>query len=929
MGFFTKKKTYVSSTAVNLAGDPKDAPSFRNTTLLNANLVFNDIPRGIVSGYSNSIFFKLRNYAKWANTSGYNNLIQISKANFVTGYSNRSIIAEQIKTLESGINNNDTVKIINSDYGPVNMDHWVQDYYLDHLISLGKEPEEILRELDSNPIEYDYDEVSDTITILEQTGSWATFSLPPSFDYTSNYVYAFYQIVKTIQDPNETTEGSWVSVGNFSYIDLVNYDQIYNNNSSQNINYTEVSKKIYSATDGGPNINDTIINTNKTLNYQEIDSIYKKDEYMGNAPDGSLLTIKHTKTIKSNYTLRDVVTAQTTEEYINGYFYLVTTTITSKELDVTYEYKDKEEYLREDKPSKLGYLIYKIGSGNTTLDNIFTNIGESSAEWAPPIFIRTDKQWTSSAYPSLAEPSEKAIKRALGWSASMKSIKDDLVDHESFDDMHYVHILFGVSVNTPNSQGLGYVYQFLDYLRMNSTGSVQTRAQYDQLLAEHNQSVADYKAWKESQNFQYGSSPGSKPTILPAPIVPKNSFRFDSSKSGLNFRSTYYWNFLEKNSGSGRKLNKLTGKLAKPEEFWWSKEGDFSNVFSTYWNDGVEYNNEFYTPNFINWVNEKVYTLFRQVTLNTWESITVTGFKYYDLIHRGTSNDITLHDAITGSGLDLNPNEDVPESSFIVPMHMNILENMGIIKGSELQNSSTYMIIGSYKVVKQLRGFVKFLMVAAVVIGAWYFGAFSLGGATGGSGLLGTNLAVGIGLIGGVGSIAIAAIVGAVVNQLAAIILVMVLTKIATKLLGKKLGMLVALITSFIVPNMGKITNINIGGAFSKIFDINNLMKIVLDTFRGISKYLQSLTADLSEQMKELVNAYKAEEERMKEIIGDYNVDNLLINPMLLTEATFNYTETPSMFLDRTLYTGMDLAEITINSISEFTEQSLRLDSNI
>ena len=76
MGLFgSKKKTYVSSTLYNLAGDPTGKPSFKRTAVAGAIVRGSDIPGDMRNAYLSGFAISTRSFARWGVTSGYNDAV--------------------------------------------------------------------------------------------------------------------------------------------------------------------------------------------------------------------------------------------------------------------------------------------------------------------------------------------------------------------------------------------------------------------------------------------------------------------------------------------------------------------------------------------------------------------------------------------------------------------------------------------------------------------------------------------------------------------------------------------------------------------------------------------------------------------------------------------------------------------------------------
>lgn len=124
-----------------------------------------------------------------------------------------------------------------------------------------------------------------------------------------------------------------------------------------------------------------------------------------------------------------------------------------------------------------GYYDYQEGSGNTTLDNLIKNNGiTGSRTFYPVIPVRTNTSWYSG---TSAEYIGKALKQLhlydakLGPKDSYGKLQNILIEginksgKGSLDDIDYMTIILGVSINSRNKADQRYMFEFFYNIYVN------------------------------------------------------------------------------------------------------------------------------------------------------------------------------------------------------------------------------------------------------------------------------------------------------------------------------------------------------------------------------------------------------------------------------------------------------------------------------
>jgi hypothetical protein len=103
-----------------------------------------------------------------------------------------------------------------------------------------------------------------------------------------------------------------------------------------------------------------------------------------------------------------------------------------------------------------------------------------------------------------------------------------------------------------------------------------------------------------------------------------------------------------------------------------------------------------------------------------------------------------------------------------------------------------------------------------------------------------------------------------------------------------------------------------------------NLLKLTIPVGNAYANYLGSVTKDLQIQSQKLNDEFTSKskeiESKYKEMFGD---GVMLFDPKLLTEHNTVLGETPSAFLERTLMTGGDIVDMSLDMLHNFVDITL------
>jgi hypothetical protein len=528
--------------------------------------------------------------------------------------------------------------------------------------------------------------------------------------------------------------------------------------------------------------------------------------------------------------------------------------------------------------------IYKIGSGHSDLDELVTITTDTSDEFLAIIPIRFKGNFISGSYkPDVYAQTTKAYKKLTGGQKLSKLI-EQVADNEDIDDIDHAFIMHGVCVNSQEKRSLLYLAHFFERMM---TISPTSQAAYDAMGAIEAAYQADLQAWRESRatwNDEHPGEPFPPPPVKPAVLVPTTSLTISSNIGTDNTDLcdiSLKWKATQKTTHSG------LGKAgALPQDVWWD-------------------------PVTVNSYGDEVATLYWQTTASTYSKYKITGLHFINEIYKGEAFKLGIKEAL----------EDEEESAFIVPIHYDTLKSMPLVWSTQVMCSSTWLVFNCYEVVKQkwyqtgiFKIFVFVVMIAITV---------ATGGA-GAIGLLGTAGSVGASL-GFTGLMA--TIVGAVANALAAMILMQIISWASVKIFGAKIGMIIATIASVAAMSIGTsmMNGMSMSAAWGNMMSATNLLNLTSSVGKGVAGYMQASAMEWSGKTEELQAEHeKAMKSLQQQWIDQFGLGAFAFDANLLTNNNPDgLSELPEGFLQRTLMTGSDIADMSMGMLTDFADLTL------
>lgn len=886
MGLFSSKKiTYVSSVAYNMAGDEEERPSYIKSLILQN--VMSDTDTSIAatfqSGYIHGPQIDFRSFYRWANLH-YSTVGMPAGA--INGFQNidYDLVTTQLPTSVGGEGYIYNIEVIEADYTS-----WAEQYILENYPTLYDTGWESFS-LDNGDILIRFEDLSEV-----------TFT-PVGFDKIKDYLYILYVYIDT-DDTEPTVAGTTFTLGSGApWPDTSGWTVVTDTGPSidQLLNKRVTTHKTYS--DATPP-ETTVVTTTTTEAWVDREAHYYKVEYLGQDPSSiatRMISRRYDMYFMTTSNVTVTTTVDTTSEVIGGV--TVTTTVTTEQdvLNVTRTHRTDttDTVISEWKDKHL--WLYEIGSGNTVLDDMIDNPIPVEGEFFPPIPVRLNGRFiTEDLDGELYTQSAKAYKKMM--KKKFTTLIDKIADNEDIGDIDFAFMTFGVSLNVKENACRKYLYEFFTKLMGFQHYGSASYAAFVIRLTEYNQFIDDY------MDFLDGTTT-VVPTWKPLPSIKMNEVRIKpDGTANIPYDMLLRWSNIEEHTGTGR------GKPgAKTGELW------FEILPTQSWDQYIfrGANNEGEVDRLVKMDSKSLQgvRLFWQRSADEFTYLNIYGLGHYNYVYNGKYVFISGNEAL----------EDEDESGFIVPMHYDTMKKMSLVDSTQMTTACCFMLFNCYQIVKQKwyeKGIFKILFVVVFAIVAAVF----TGGA--GFGLLGTNLAVGstLGFTG-----LTAAIVGSVVNALAAVILTTVIDMFARTLFGDTFGALVGAILSFVIFNVAM--SFQATGAFSfdwgSLMRAENLLKLTDALSQGYAAYINSANQTLIGKIEDMQTNYEKQSDSISEMwANNIGYSDISFNPGWITNSTQYQYEPSSLFLSRTLMTGTDVANMSLDMITDYSRLNLTLPS--
>lgn len=896
MGLFSSKKTtYVSSVAYNMAGEEDGRTNYLQTLIVQNVVSGTDrsIADSVTNGLMNGPQMDLRAFYRWAKTNYTTVGLPTASINGAADF-DTDVIADELPTIPGKTPYVITVSEQSFDYSL-----WAERYILENNPSAWGTAWEA--SIDENNI----------ITITYADNTTDSF-LMTGFDKSADYLYILYAYSSTgtVEDvvtgtthtlapsDNWPSTSGWTTVTDTSPTVPVSLDK------------TVTTTKTYS--DGTPD-EETETITTTTQTYVDREAYFTKSDAAFQDPEAEntrLIVRKHDLYFMTNYSINTTTTTEVDTEEVDGVTITTTTVTKTEALTVTRSYREDYQDTAVLEYSNMNLWLYRLGSNlNMTLEDMVNNPVPMDGDFYPCIPVRYENKFISETYrPTLWEQTQKAYKKAT--KKKISSLIDSLEDNDDLGDIDFAFVHFGVSLNVQEKQCKKYLFKFFSKLMAFQQYGQDAFNTFITRLTDYNNAISNWAPFvdPETGNTVY-------PPVPSLPSVQQTTVRINSEGTEqTNFDIRLIWNYITHTTESGvGKAGAVQGDLwfeVRPTSVWnqyivnasgGSGDND-SGGSGMSLIKGEDYSME----------NVRLYW---QTSANTYEYLDIYGLIHQNVVYNGKSVYITSKAAL----------EDEDESGFVVPLHYQTMKEMSLAASNQMSTACVWMVFNCYQIVKQKwyqTGIFKIILVVVIAIVSAVF----TGGA--GIGILGANLSVGSAL--GFSGIT-AAIVGSVANALAAVVITSLIDVFATAVFGEQFGAIIGAVLSFVVINVAMTFQMSgqFGLNWGDMMKADNLLKLTDAVSQGYSAYMNSVNQGIYKNTQQLVSDYETKSKeisaKFSEVIG---YSNIAVNAGWWTNSAYQVTYEPSSsFLSRTLMTGTDIANMSMDMVTDYVDINLTLQS--
>ena len=904
MGLFSsKKRTYVSSSVWNMAGDIKDRANYLKSVVM-GNILFDSstsLGEAIPSAYLNGPGMGFRRYAHWARgSSNYDDNV-----GFVGGGVRMGNSLDPA-TLQAQIPHGPTEFVIlgENDIGWADYTWWAEEYMVNNH-----------QDLLFTDWFAEIADVTNEITITFADTTTTTFS-PVDYDPSKKYLYALYQTVSggvtgpTVSgvDTEVPDEASFppIPTGMVLFSDTdTEVPVTLNILTTVDVTYSDATPPEHTETP-------STVDTTYTKNVK----VYHKYTIIDNT--NSTRDI-HEETRSFKVIDADPVVTVEVEDIGGGVTKTTTTTVEAEELVPFFSYRDDVQTVDNDYVSLYQYYRYKENTGNATLDAMFA-VPDTTTAFLPYIPIRINNEFLRDTNPTVYAQTKRAYFRAMA-GASLDKLLDKIEENDQLGDLDFIYAVYGTSLNSPENTARKYMYRFFTEMLSSNPDVLDNYINWKNQWALADASMDAYAEWLKEKNMSADGYAGPPPTIIPYPNIPVLVIDTRSTTEWMNFHLNIAFNGGVVEVGAGVMPGKKKG------DYWLENgptetfEKKYSRIIST--GGGGNSNSGgasggsssgSHVQTDVEEIKVESLYIYWQETDTNWRRITLHGLVHTNYVY----NNKTV--VIKGSKAMADPEE----SGFIIPLHEATFRSMSLVDQTQLATASCYLMFNCY-VVKKTKwyqsGWFKILLVVVIIVVSV---AFPPAGA-GASGVLGSSAAVGT-TLGFTGTAAIVA--GTIANAIAA----MIITRALQEAFGDTWGTLLGTVVTVGLTISGGVMgggNFDVGSLTTELSKADNLIAITDGLVKSVGSYMQEKTGKIMAETQAMMERYKSDmlevQKQYEEMFGTGT--NGVIDPLMLTSASqLNLGESRGSFLERTLMCGSDVAELSQDLVRNFSDITLNLD---
>jgi hypothetical protein len=925
--FSTSKTINVASVVYNMAGDIDSSDMYMKSTVLSAVLNGSSISDAIVNTSLNGLYSKKSKFLNKCKNINFGGNITTSlnknkQINLNELYSYITVDSDEFITIEKAYIEITDIAVY-------------ADKYL----------------LENDPSKRFTDWVSEflplpnRVKITFEDTTTVTFNLPSDFEFKKEYLIVYYSVYK------EDCTGSLIVgtlINSNTLPDTSEYILISDTiTSTASVTLTTDINIVREFSNSDPTI-ETDSSSSTTESFDRHTVIKENRVYLGSTSDENVQYNLYTYTEYLDYEVKTntVITVDTIDH--GTYTETVTTTTVSEYIDNDYSYRIDTQLTTSNELVANKMLIYKIGSGDTVLDNLVEEEQILKNEFYAIVPLRID----NTSVKELSSFSDISKIYKLLTEENINKVLDKINDNPNVNDIDYVYTYMGVSLNSDNHIEQEYIYKFfktliqyqgttyVDYLSwINKLAkSDEYEKVYDRWLLEQ-KTLTIFTSSIESNSF-YILLDKYYDSDIPIDIIPKNlgggnytwygtplppnldysnsaigaitptkpTLKIRTNNSlGEKFYMQYSWFNIDEEIHSG------LGKVgAKKGDYWWAVPNNVTQPY-LYWYKiyitGVVKAIQENDTDGNGSINQARISLYHQIDENTYTVLHIDGLEQRNYVYEDK------HVLTLGKGVI----KDKTNKEFIVPLHIPTLKKLSILKKNELILRSHNIIFNSYQIVKkkwyQSGLFTAILIIAIVIITVYTAGTDSI---------TSSWLALEIGAATGVGSATaklIAFLIIAGVDMLAAIVLTYTFQKGFEQFVDKDIAKILSTISTIItLAYTGDVSSFSNLSNFASIDNLLMITNAVLDSNMLLKNNLelQNEVSTLSTEYNKLV---KIIDSKNKEI-GLVNDPVNMLQETVLSSSTF-INESPRDFFTRTSLTGSDIINISKSSVYDFVNLSL------
>lgn len=923
-------KEYVGTVGFNMAGEQEGKTNYMVNTVLSGVLSnFPALGKSIVDSHVKGPGRALLSYYKWATkpNSLAAHLGQTVGALSFGASSDTWSVKTVIGDLEEAAPY--LVELYNYSVGPADIDKFVTKYMLDNHPRLFTQGSWEVTKVDATVPPTVHAAIS-----LDGEQSEILFTLD-DYDVKADYLYAEYSVVdRTYQHPQpiapDMSDPEWQD-GTISTEGYQNRGSEYLADSPQQIvlNNRSVIEVWYS--DGRPGSTTTYEHT-VVIPFVTRINILGKTNTHGEVVGGKfgryerLIFVATVPEVTENIVVQPI-NSQTMHEGNPPVPY----TRYERRTEYQYQLREKEgkffkdkRFLEDAEWAATKMLILKRTEDMP--DNLQRLFGtrHDLGQFFPVIPVRLANKWIQDAVPDeLFKLVQRGYKKATSGGKLLKlqkKLTDDPENQNVIDDLDYIFVVPGTSLLTVEDDALRCVFELfrISYKTERERG----KPSFNDWLDDFQEAVDSEKAfidWTESENPIFDQKPERKP-------YPPNPMSSLAVRDLAGFNVLIQWAGITYTTGPG-----LKKPNAKKNDCWVVAPGEtitlngsitqsFEHLYSPseLENMGVNGRAKLAKRDVVSKV--EALDFYFQKTTTEWECFRVWGLVKHTRIHHLIA---TLH----GPDAVLNRMDNEAEAnSFIIPLHRQIYKELKLVSYTQATLGILHIHINWYVKVKKKwyqSGIFKILVIIVIIVIAVYTGWIDANTI----GMLGSNGAVGAAITGASAMTATAVIVGAIANAVAGVVVGAIVMKGSVAVFGEEIGLIIGSVLSFVAMNWQTIQSMSqtmsVSTLLNQLTSPQMLTKLALSATGPVSNMLMANANSIMQDQKEMMAEYQAQIDEIKEMSDQmFSRQNDVIE--IISNALRNPLQTaPSDFFQRTLITGTDFADMTMDIVSRFSDISL------